>query len=162
MPDGNTTGHGAQSSHTCRTKEIFSSLCGDTFANIALRLPWTVRQKDLSLHENPPDASISLAELLVSGKCLTCWSRTSRIVTNNINEPVHPVLGDLITSGQLEVRQFTPGVRIYLTCDRISRLRSVQTGSSAVIANTLGQMDTMFLKRNNFYKKVQIVNMNLS
>ncbi|TMS14293.1 Gametogenetin-binding protein 2 [Larimichthys crocea] len=64
MPDGNTTGHGAQSSHTCRTKEIFSSLCGDTFANIALRLPWTVRQKDLSLHENPPDASISLAELL--------------------------------------------------------------------------------------------------
>lgn len=69
MPDGNTTGHGPQSSHTCRTKEIFSSLCGDTFTSIALRLPWTARQKNLSLHAGPPEANMSLVELLVSDKC---------------------------------------------------------------------------------------------
>uniref|UniRef100_A0A8P4G0S2 Gametogenetin-binding protein 2 n=1 Tax=Dicentrarchus labrax TaxID=13489 RepID=A0A8P4G0S2_DICLA len=64
MPDGNPAGHSPPSSHTCRTKEIFSSLCGDTFASIALRLPWTVHQKNLSLHASTPEANISLMELL--------------------------------------------------------------------------------------------------
>ncbi|XP_019941698.1 gametogenetin-binding protein 2 [Paralichthys olivaceus] len=54
---GNTTGHGSPSSHTCRTKEIFSSLCGNTFSSIALRLPWAVHQRNLSPHT-------SLVELL--------------------------------------------------------------------------------------------------
>lgn len=66
MSDGNTTGYSPASAHTCRTKEIISTLCGDTFASIALRLPWTVHQKNLSLHMRPPDANISLVELLVS------------------------------------------------------------------------------------------------
>lgn len=65
MPDGSTTGRGSPPVHTCPTKEIFS-LCGDTFANIALRLPWTARQKNLSLHAGPPDSNVSLVELLVS------------------------------------------------------------------------------------------------
>lgn len=64
MPDGHTTGHGPPSSHTCRTKEIFSSLHGDTFASITLQLPWTVHQKNLRLHASPPEANISLVELL--------------------------------------------------------------------------------------------------
>ncbi|XP_039870579.1 gametogenetin-binding protein 2 [Simochromis diagramma] len=64
MPDGNTTGHSPPSTHTCRTKEIFSTLCGDTFASIALRLPWTIHQKNLSLHMRPAMANISLVELL--------------------------------------------------------------------------------------------------
>lgn len=73
MSDGNTTGHSPSSMHTCRTKEIFSSLCGNTFASIALRLPWTVHQKNLSFHTRPPEANISLVELLVSEKCLLKW-----------------------------------------------------------------------------------------
>uniref|UniRef100_A0AAQ6A1P1 Gametogenetin-binding protein 2 n=1 Tax=Amphiprion ocellaris TaxID=80972 RepID=A0AAQ6A1P1_AMPOC len=64
MSDGNTTGRSPPSTHTCRTKEIFSSLCGDKFANIALRLPWTVHQKNLSLDVRPPETNISLVELL--------------------------------------------------------------------------------------------------
>ncbi|XP_026185042.1 gametogenetin-binding protein 2 [Mastacembelus armatus] len=64
MSEGNTTGHSPPSPHTCRTKEIFSSLCGDTFASIALRLPWTVHQKTVSLHVRPPEANMSLVELL--------------------------------------------------------------------------------------------------
>ncbi|XP_044078822.1 gametogenetin-binding protein 2 isoform X2 [Siniperca chuatsi] len=63
MSDGNTTGHNPPPLHTCRTKEIFS-LCGDTFASIALRLPWTAHQKNLRLHASPPEANISLVELL--------------------------------------------------------------------------------------------------
>uniref|UniRef100_A0A3Q3VVH3 Gametogenetin-binding protein 2 n=1 Tax=Mola mola TaxID=94237 RepID=A0A3Q3VVH3_MOLML len=63
-PEGNTTGHSSPSLHACRTKEIFSSLHGDTFASLALRLPWTIHQKNLSLHMGPPDSNISLAELL--------------------------------------------------------------------------------------------------
>lgn len=65
MLNGNNEGHSPPSLHTCRTKEIFSSFCGDTFANIALRLPWTVRQKKLSLSMRPPEANMSLVELLV-------------------------------------------------------------------------------------------------
>ena len=68
IPEGNTTGHSSPSLHACRTKEIFSSLYGDTFASFALRLPWTVHQKNLSLHMGPPDSNISLVELLVSTK----------------------------------------------------------------------------------------------
>ncbi|KAM7398452.1 hypothetical protein PAMA_006387 [Pampus argenteus] len=65
MLDGNkTAGHNLPSSHTCRTKEIFSSLCGDTFASIALRLPWTAHQKKLSLNARPPKTNRSLMELL--------------------------------------------------------------------------------------------------
>uniref|UniRef100_A0A3Q3JUY2 Gametogenetin-binding protein 2 n=1 Tax=Monopterus albus TaxID=43700 RepID=A0A3Q3JUY2_MONAL len=64
MSDGNTTGHSLPSSHICRTKEIFYSLCGDTFASIALRLPWRVHQKNLNLHMRPPETNISLVELL--------------------------------------------------------------------------------------------------
>ncbi|XP_028451805.1 gametogenetin-binding protein 2 isoform X1 [Perca flavescens] len=52
------------SSHTCRTKEIFSSLCGDTFAKIALQLPWTVNPNNLNLEARPPEANTSLMELL--------------------------------------------------------------------------------------------------
>ncbi|XP_053187886.1 gametogenetin-binding protein 2 [Scomber japonicus] len=63
MSDGNKTGHNP-SSHTCRTKEIFSSLCGDTFASIAIRLPWTVHQKNLSLNARSPEANRTLVELL--------------------------------------------------------------------------------------------------
>uniref|UniRef100_A0A8D3CYY4 Gametogenetin-binding protein 2 n=1 Tax=Scophthalmus maximus TaxID=52904 RepID=A0A8D3CYY4_SCOMX len=59
---GNTTGHSLPSSHTCRTKEIFSSLCGDTFSSISLHSTWAEHQKNLSLHT-------SLAELLVSERC---------------------------------------------------------------------------------------------
>ncbi|XP_068600160.1 gametogenetin-binding protein 2 [Brachionichthys hirsutus] len=62
MSDGNTTGLGSQSSHTGQTKGILSSLCSDTFASIALRLPWTARQR--SLHAGPPEANGSLVELL--------------------------------------------------------------------------------------------------
>lgn len=64
LSDGNTTGHSPASTRTCRSKEIFSSLCGDKFASIALRLPWTVHQKNLSLDVRPPEANISLVELL--------------------------------------------------------------------------------------------------
>lgn len=70
MSAGNTAGHSPPPTHTCRTKEIFSSLCADTFANIALRLPWTVHQKSLSHSSGPSDATISLVELLVSEKHL--------------------------------------------------------------------------------------------
>ncbi|XP_026226566.1 gametogenetin-binding protein 2 [Anabas testudineus] len=64
MSNGNSAGHSPPSLHTCRTKEIFSSFCGDTFASIALRLPWAVHQKNLSLHVRPSETNISLAELL--------------------------------------------------------------------------------------------------
>lgn len=64
VSDGNKTGHNPPPSHTCRTKEIISSLCGDTFASIALRLPWTAHQKNLSHHANPAEANKSLVELL--------------------------------------------------------------------------------------------------
>lgn len=60
---GRTTGRSLPP-HSCCTKEIFSSLCGDTLANIALRLPWTAHQKSHSLNESPAEASISLVELL--------------------------------------------------------------------------------------------------
>ncbi|XP_017268022.1 gametogenetin-binding protein 2 isoform X2 [Kryptolebias marmoratus] len=63
LSDGNAAGRGLTSAHACRTKELFSSLCGDNFANIALRLPWTVHQ-NLSLHVKPPNENISLVELL--------------------------------------------------------------------------------------------------
>lgn len=58
------TGQSPPSSHTCRTKEIFSSLCGGTLASIALRLPWTVNQNNLSLDARSPEAKASLVELL--------------------------------------------------------------------------------------------------
>ncbi|XP_029924712.1 gametogenetin-binding protein 2 isoform X1 [Myripristis murdjan] len=65
MTDGNTRGHSPTSSQTCRTKKIFSSLCGNTFASIALRLPWAVHQKNLSHHLGPSEAKMtSLTELL--------------------------------------------------------------------------------------------------
>lgn len=64
MSDGNTTGSSPPSAHTCRTKEIFSSLCGDTFASIALRLPWTAHQNNLGLDARSPEANASLMELL--------------------------------------------------------------------------------------------------
>uniref|UniRef100_A0AAQ4RT01 Gametogenetin-binding protein 2 n=1 Tax=Gasterosteus aculeatus aculeatus TaxID=481459 RepID=A0AAQ4RT01_GASAC len=62
MSDGNTTRSGPSSSHTCRTKAILSSLCGNTFASIALQLPWTATQTNLSL-----DARLNDNE----GNCLT-------------------------------------------------------------------------------------------
>ncbi|MED6295538.1 hypothetical protein CHARACLAT_032866, partial [Characodon lateralis] len=64
LSEGNTTGYNLTSANTCRTKELFSSLCGDKFANIALRLPWTVHQNNLSLHMGPTKANLSLVELL--------------------------------------------------------------------------------------------------
>ncbi|KAM6906908.1 gametogenetin-binding protein 2 [Xenentodon cancila] len=65
ISDGNTTGHNLTPVHSCRTKELFSSLCGDTFASIALRLPLTGHhQKNLSLHVRPAEANTSLVELL--------------------------------------------------------------------------------------------------
>ncbi|XP_029029958.1 gametogenetin-binding protein 2 [Betta splendens] len=63
MSSRNSTGHNP-SLHTCRTKEMFSTFWGDTFANIALRLPWAVHQKDISLHVSPSEANKSLVELL--------------------------------------------------------------------------------------------------
>lgn len=62
LSEGNKVGHNLPSSHTCRTKETFSSSCGDTFANVVLRLPWTIHQKNLSLNAG------SLVELLVCEK----------------------------------------------------------------------------------------------
>ncbi|XP_075958099.1 gametogenetin-binding protein 2 [Anarhichas minor] len=64
VSDGNTTGHGPPSSHTCRTKEILSSICGDAFASIALRLPRKATQTNLSLDARPPEGNASLMELL--------------------------------------------------------------------------------------------------
>nr|XP_015817293.2 gametogenetin-binding protein 2 [Nothobranchius furzeri] len=64
MSKGNAAGHNMISVHACQTKELFSSLCGDTFTSIALRLPWTVHQKNLSLHVRPPSEKRSLVELL--------------------------------------------------------------------------------------------------
>ncbi|XP_020505640.2 gametogenetin-binding protein 2 isoform X2 [Labrus bergylta] len=61
--DGNTARHSLPS-RSCRTKEIFSSLCEDALANLALRLPWTAHQKNLSLNGSAAEASISLVELL--------------------------------------------------------------------------------------------------
>ncbi|MEQ2172034.1 hypothetical protein GOODEAATRI_016838 [Goodea atripinnis] len=58
LSEGNTTGYNLTSANTCRTKELFSSLCGDKFANIALRLPWTVHQNNLSLHMGPTKANL--------------------------------------------------------------------------------------------------------
>lgn len=66
VSDGNTTGLSLTSAHTCRTKELFSSLCGDKLASIALQLPQTAHQEDLSLHVKPPNENFSLVELLVS------------------------------------------------------------------------------------------------
>uniref|UniRef100_A0A3Q2PDG8 Gametogenetin-binding protein 2 n=1 Tax=Fundulus heteroclitus TaxID=8078 RepID=A0A3Q2PDG8_FUNHE len=62
--DGNSAGHILTSANNCRTKEIFSSLCGDKFASIALRLPWTGHQNSLSLHTRATKANLSLVELL--------------------------------------------------------------------------------------------------
>ncbi|KAM9729241.1 gametogenetin-binding protein 2 [Menidia menidia] len=64
MSNGNTPGHNLTSVHSCRTKELLSSLCGEKLASIALRLPWTVHQRSLSFHVRPPEANISLVELL--------------------------------------------------------------------------------------------------
>lgn len=64
MSDGNTACSSPLSSHTCRTKENFSSLCGDTFASITLRLPWTVHQNNLCIDARPPEGNTSLMELL--------------------------------------------------------------------------------------------------
>lgn len=63
--DGNTTDHNLTAANTCRTKDIFSSLCDDKFANIALQLPWTVHQTNLNLHMRTKKANLSLVELLV-------------------------------------------------------------------------------------------------
>lgn len=52
--DGNTTGH-SPPLHLCRT----TNQCP-----IAMRLPWTAHQKNLSLHGSPAEANISLVELL--------------------------------------------------------------------------------------------------
>ncbi|KAK9536185.1 hypothetical protein VZT92_005992 [Zoarces viviparus] len=78
VSDGNTTGHGPPSSHTCRTKEKLSSICGDAFASIALRLPRKATQANLSLDARPPEGSASLMKLLedsevtsVEENCLT-------------------------------------------------------------------------------------------
>lgn len=66
-PDGNTSAHSSLSPHMCRTKEVFSNLCGDTFDSSALQLPWTVCAKNcMQLHAGTPN--ISLVELLVSAK----------------------------------------------------------------------------------------------
>lgn len=70
LADGNAPGRSLTSAHTCRTKDLFSSLCGDKLANIALRLPWTVHQKNLSIQVHPPDENISLVQLLVSLMCV--------------------------------------------------------------------------------------------
>ncbi|KAL6099099.1 ggnbp2 [Pungitius sinensis] len=78
MFDGNTAHHGPSSLHTCRTKAILSSLCGNTFASIALQLPWTATQTNLSLDARPPEGNTSLMQLLEDserrsdeGNCLT-------------------------------------------------------------------------------------------
>ncbi|KAM9386344.1 LOW QUALITY PROTEIN: gametogenetin-binding protein 2 [Pholidichthys leucotaenia] len=64
LREGSTAGHSPPSTHTCRTKEMFSSLCGDKLASIALQLPWAVHQNKLSLYGRPPEPNISLVELL--------------------------------------------------------------------------------------------------
>lgn len=63
-PGEKVTDHSVKSTHSCRTKEIFSSLCGDTLASIAVRLPWTTRQKNLSVDLKVPEENKSLVELL--------------------------------------------------------------------------------------------------
>ncbi|XP_047463952.1 gametogenetin-binding protein 2 [Mugil cephalus] len=64
MSDGSATGHSPSLTHPCRTKEIYSSLCGEKFASITLQLPWKGHQKNLSCRARAPDANISLVELL--------------------------------------------------------------------------------------------------
>ncbi|XP_076025005.1 gametogenetin-binding protein 2 [Genypterus blacodes] len=64
MADGNTMGHRSTPSRSWRTKEIFSSLCGNTVASIALQLPWAGHPQSVSLHMRPPEANKSLMELL--------------------------------------------------------------------------------------------------
>ncbi|KAM3868932.1 gametogenetin-binding protein 2 [Diretmus argenteus] len=60
VTEGIMRGHSPTSPHTCQTKEIFSSLCGNAFASIAHRLPWAVHHQNLG-----PEASTkSLMELL--------------------------------------------------------------------------------------------------
>lgn len=75
VTDGNTRGHIGTSLHTCRTKETSPSLCGDTFASIALQLPYAEDQKNLCDYLGAPEANTctqldtskkSLMELLVS------------------------------------------------------------------------------------------------
>ena len=60
------TGHSQPTSHTCRTKEIFSSLCGGPFASLALQLPWAIHHNNLRHDARHPEANTSLVELLVS------------------------------------------------------------------------------------------------
>ncbi|TNN64990.1 Gametogenetin-binding protein 2 [Liparis tanakae] len=62
--DGKATGHSPPSSHTCRTKDIFSTLCGEAIASIVLRLPWAATKAKLSLVARPPEGNASLMELL--------------------------------------------------------------------------------------------------
>ncbi|XP_030010493.1 gametogenetin-binding protein 2 isoform X3 [Sphaeramia orbicularis] len=57
--------------HPCRTKELFSSLCGDAFTNVALRLPWATHQDNLNFGARPPDAKISLEELLDDSEAMS-------------------------------------------------------------------------------------------
>ncbi|XP_068455827.1 gametogenetin-binding protein 2 [Clinocottus analis] len=64
MSEGTATGRSPPSSQPCRTKEILSSLCGDTFASIALRLPWAATRANLSLDARTPEGNASLMELL--------------------------------------------------------------------------------------------------
>ncbi|XP_034088949.1 gametogenetin-binding protein 2 [Gymnodraco acuticeps] len=58
------TGHSQPTSHTCRTKEIFSSLCGGPFASLALQLPWAIHHNNLRHEARHPEANTSLVELL--------------------------------------------------------------------------------------------------
>ncbi|KAM3601913.1 uncharacterized protein V6R79_021073 [Siganus canaliculatus] len=63
LPQGNTADHSTTPTpllHCCRSP----SFCGDAFASVALRLPWTVHEKNLNLHAGPPDANMSLVGLL--------------------------------------------------------------------------------------------------
>ncbi|XP_056140559.1 gametogenetin-binding protein 2 isoform X2 [Lampris incognitus] len=56
--DVSARGHSLTSPHTCRTKEVCSSLRGNTFTSVALRLPWAVHQKNQDHDLGPPEANI--------------------------------------------------------------------------------------------------------
>ncbi|XP_067113325.1 gametogenetin-binding protein 2 isoform X1 [Osmerus mordax] len=71
VAEGNRKGLGDASPHTCRTKQTCSTLCCETFASIALQLPWAEHRKSMSQYLGLPeamfgqwDASASLMELL--------------------------------------------------------------------------------------------------
>ncbi|XP_046876702.1 gametogenetin-binding protein 2 isoform X2 [Hypomesus transpacificus] len=56
VSEGNRKGLGAASPHTCRSKQTCSTLCCETFASIALQLPWAEHRKSMSQYLGLPEA----------------------------------------------------------------------------------------------------------